>query len=374
MKALITAVVGLVVCASAMAAEAPTTAPKPRPAVEVAFVLDTTGSMSGLIAGAKQKIWSIANQIMSGKPRPTVRFGLIGYRDQGDEYVTKVFDLTTNIDKIYEELTEFKAQGGGDTPEHVNKALAEAVDKMTWTTDRKALKIIFLVGDAPPHMDYTDGHDYRKSARAAIARGIVINTIRCGGMPETEKVWREIADLAEGKFVSIDQSGGVQTISTPMDGKLADLSRELGETRVAYGSRERREEAERLHAAVEGALSKPAEAPAAADRAAFRAARGRLSEDDLLDAIKDKKVDLDKVKEEELPEKLRAMTREERKKYLDNLAAKRQKILQEIKQLNEKRQEYIKKELARRAGKGDAFDQQVLKMLREQAEKAGIKY
>ena len=66
--------------------------------IEVCFVLDTTGSMSGLIEGAKQKIWSIANEITSAKPTPDIRVGLIGYRDRGDEYVTKAFDLTDDIE------------------------------------------------------------------------------------------------------------------------------------------------------------------------------------------------------------------------------------------------------------------------------------
>ena len=60
------------------------------PRVEVAFVLDTTGSMSGLLEGAKAKIWDIANVIVSAEPTPDVRFGLVGYRDRGDTYITQV--------------------------------------------------------------------------------------------------------------------------------------------------------------------------------------------------------------------------------------------------------------------------------------------
>src|SRR5512143_2860384 len=66
-------------------------APKVRPKVEVVFVLDTTGSMTGLIQGAKEKIWSIAKHIASGKPTPDVSIGLVAYRDIGDAYVTKSY-------------------------------------------------------------------------------------------------------------------------------------------------------------------------------------------------------------------------------------------------------------------------------------------
>ncbi len=157
--------------AAAWAAE-PAAGPAQRPTVEVAFVLDTTGSMSGLIAGAKAKIWQIANQIVSGQPRPQVRMALVPYRDKGDEYVTKVFDLTDNIDQVYADLTKFQANGGGDGPENVNQALSDAIDKLSWSKDKKAMKIIFLVGDYPPHNEYTDVPTYDKLAKAAAQENV----------------------------------------------------------------------------------------------------------------------------------------------------------------------------------------------------------
>src|SRR5436190_23534503 len=68
------------------------------PKVEVVFCLDTTDSMGGLIEGTKQKIWAICNQIAGGKPSPDLKVGLVAYRDRGDEYVTKVFDLSEDLD------------------------------------------------------------------------------------------------------------------------------------------------------------------------------------------------------------------------------------------------------------------------------------
>ena len=108
-----------------------TTAPTPqsKPRIEVCFVLDTTGSMGGLIEGAKQKIWSIANEMISAQPTPELKLGLIGYRDRGDEYVVKSFSLTDDIDAIYGHLREFQAGGGGDAPESVNEALVFRLNK-----------------------------------------------------------------------------------------------------------------------------------------------------------------------------------------------------------------------------------------------------
>src|SRR3954451_12536001 len=85
-----------------------------RPHVEVVFCLDTTGSMKGLIDAAKQKIWAISNQVASGQPTPHLKIGLVAYRDRGDEYVTKVTDLTDDLDAIHAQVLSFQADGGGD--------------------------------------------------------------------------------------------------------------------------------------------------------------------------------------------------------------------------------------------------------------------
>jgi len=81
-----------------------------RPTVEVAFVLDTTGSMGGLIEGAKRKIWSIATAIVDSNPDADIRMGLVAYRDIGDDYVTRKIDLTTDIQDLYAHLLELKAR------------------------------------------------------------------------------------------------------------------------------------------------------------------------------------------------------------------------------------------------------------------------
>src|SRR5438128_10709238 len=126
--------------------------------------------MSALIAAAKKKIWAISNQIASGQPSPLVKIGLVAYRDRGDEYITKVIDLTDDLDAIHTQLMSFQAAGGGDFPESVNQALHESVTKLTWSNDKKTLRMIFLVGDAPPHMDYPDDVQYPETCKLAVQR------------------------------------------------------------------------------------------------------------------------------------------------------------------------------------------------------------
>ena len=99
---------------------------KGRP-VDIVFAVDTTGSMGGLLDGAKRTVWSIANQVRSIDPNADIRVGLVAYRDLGDDYVTKNFALTDDLDAMYAELSSYQAAGGGDVPENVDAALHDAV-------------------------------------------------------------------------------------------------------------------------------------------------------------------------------------------------------------------------------------------------------
>ncbi|MFV2090726.1 MAG: vWA domain-containing protein, partial [Pseudomonadales bacterium] len=130
------------------------------PKIEVVFVLDTTGSMTDLIQTAKDKIWSIASTMASAQPAPEIRIGLVAYRDRGDAYITRVVDLSDDLDSVYATLIDFEADGGGDGPESVNQALNDAITQISWSQDPGSYQVVFLVGDAPPHMDYPDDVKY----------------------------------------------------------------------------------------------------------------------------------------------------------------------------------------------------------------------
>ena len=85
--------------------------------MEMVFVLDTTGSMGGLLSGAKQRIWGIVNGVMQTSSLSSVKVGLVAYRDRGDRYITQVLPLTEDLDKVYTTLMEYEAEGGGDAEE-----------------------------------------------------------------------------------------------------------------------------------------------------------------------------------------------------------------------------------------------------------------
>jgi Mg-chelatase subunit ChlD len=342
------------------------------PEVEVVFVLDTTGSMGGLIDAAKQKIWSICNQIAAGKPTPNIKVGLVPFRDRGDEYVTKVYDLTDDLDAVHSNLMSFKAKGGGDFPESVNEALFVAVHKINWSKDKQTLRLIFLVGDAPPHMDYKDDVKYPESCKQAVLKDIIINTVQCGDHPETKKYWLDICRLAEGQYVQIGADGGkVVIVETPFDKELAKINEDLTKTTLVFGD-DKRQQA--------GLQQKDAnmklKAPVAADRAAYYGNAGKGASYDLLENIKNKTVKLEDIKKEHLPVELRDLTLKEQHAYLDKLDKVRTDLNNKARELDRKRSEYIVKKRAEDEASraGDSFDGQVLMLLQRQAGRVQIDY
>lgn len=360
---------------AALTVRAQEAAQKPvRPQVEVVFCLDTTGSMGGLIDAAKKKIWSISNQIAGGTPTPRVKIGLVAFRDRGDEYVTRVFDLTDDLDSIHQHLMKLQANGGGDTPESVNQALHEAVTKIKWSDNKKTLKLIFLVGDAPPHMNYQDDFKYADTCKLAVQKDIIINTVQCGRDAQCTKYWQEICRLAEGSYVQIDQQGGpVVTVATPYDKELGEINRELNRSTLVYGAPKAQSLARGKLATSEAALP----AGAAADRASFNArvnAGGNAY--DLLTNINKGTVKLEELKKEELPPELQKLTVPEQKAYLQKLEGRRKELSKKAIELDRKRSEFIAQKQAKdvRNAAKDSFDGQVLNILQRQAGRVELRY
>ena len=345
-----------------------------RPRIEVAFVLDTTGSMSGLIEGAKRKIWSIASRMADGTPTPHVRFGLIGYRDRGDAYVTRLFDLTEDIDAIYDKLQAFRADGGGDTPESVNQALHEAVARMSWSPGQDVYKVVFLVGDAPPHMNYQDDIAYPETARLANEKHILINTIQCGALASTTPFWRQIAAAGHGEFVAIRQDGAMVAVAAPQDEALMRLNREIADTVLPWGDAGAR--ADILHKR-DVALSAPA--PVAASRLAYlgkTSGRVNAGDGDLVDAVQAGSVDPAALPAEALPKAMRELDDDARKAYVDARIARRDALKREIGELSKAREDFLRGEAERREAAGGvaSFDGRVLDVIRQQAAEKGIRY
>ena len=307
--------------------------------IDVVFAVDTTGSMGGLIDGAKRTVWSIATHVREIDPQADLHIGLVAYKDLGDVYVTKDFALSGDLDAVFTELSGYTAGGGGDVPEDVDAALYDAVHKMQWRDGAK--KMIFLVGDAPP-ASRGDVPRFEVSAREAGEQHIILNTIRCGQAPDTAQAWQQIAMLGKGEFSTIQQDGGVQQIATPYDAKLAALSHTIDTTSVIYGD-------PAVHAAYEGkmAAAATAAAPAKADRAAYYAAKpmakgaGRASED-IIGGFATGAVSVDKLDADKLPEDLKGKSKDELATELAKRVTERETAQKELATVAKQRADYLR--------------------------------
>ena len=333
--------------------------------------------MSGLIQTAKDKIWSIATTMASAQPTPEIRIGLVAYRDRGDHYVTKVVDLSDDLDSVYATLMDFQADGGGDTPESVNQALYEAVHNISWSQDSQAYQVVFLIGDAPPHMDYQGEVQYPEIVMAALEKGIVINTIQCGEIPTTVGPWTQIASLGHGKFFQVGQAGSAVAMTTPFDAEIATLSARLDDTRLYYGSKEEKEKMARKVAATDK-LHKSSSVESRARRAAFNmSAAGKanlLGENELVDGITSGTIKLDELDEAELPAALKPMAPAEQEAYVARLAGERADLQRQIRELADDRDSYISKKVEEAGGYKDSLDQKIYDVVSEQAGIVGLEY
>jgi hypothetical protein len=354
-----------------------TIVPNEPPVVEVVFVLDTTGSMGGLIEAAKEKIWSIATTMASAESAPRIRIGLVAYRDRGDAYVTRVVDLSDDLDSMYATLMDFQAEGGGDGPESVNQALYDAVHGISWSSDEGSYRAVFLVGDAPPHMDYQDDVKYPQTLLAAVERGIVVNTIQCGNQVATGSDWAQIARMTQGRFFQVEQAGSAVAIATPFDARLAQLSRDLDETRLFYGNSEERLEQRKKEQATKK-LHAAASLESRARRATFNvSASGSanlLGDRDLAADVASGRVDLAEIEPAHLPAAMQALTVEEQKDLLASTASKRNDLQRQMRELGVKRADYLKEKVEAEGGAADSLDYKVYSAIREQAGEKGLVY
>lgn len=177
--------------------------------VDVVFVLDTTGSMSEEIDAMKKTVEQVASTL--GARQLTVRFGLVEYKDHGDEYVTRLHPMTRDVAGFVQRVSAVRASGGGDTPEDVNEGLRVALSRMAWSSDSVA-RLAFLIGDAPPHLDYQGS--YLDGARSANRAGTQVFTVAASGMDAAgQAVWRQVAQYTGGTNLFVLRGGaGPQSV------------------------------------------------------------------------------------------------------------------------------------------------------------------
>ena len=341
------------------------------PLIQMAILLDTSGSMEGLIDQARSRLWAVVNELATTKrdgQTPRFEVALYEYGKSSlpaqEGYLRMILPLTDDLDAVSEKLFALDTNGGD---EYCGWAIKSAAEGLRWSDDRDAYKVIFIAGNEP----FSQGPvDFRTSCSAAIGRGIMVNTIHCGSEDEgVRSGWRDGAALADGTFLNIDQNTAVVAIAAPQDAEIARLSTTLNDTYLPFGARGFAL-AERQVAQDAAAASQPAALAAGApvQRAVAKSSSFyRNASWDLVDAVEEGKK-LEDLKDEELPVAMRGMTPEQRKAHVEAQAKKRAEIQQKIQSLNTDRETFVAARRAEQAAQAGttSLDAAMITAVREQ--------
>jgi hypothetical protein len=346
-----------------------------KPLVQIAILLDTSGSMEGLIEQAKSQLWKIVNEFAKAKQSgvtPEVQVALYEYGKSSlsarSGWIRQIQPLTTDLDKISEELFALRTNGGD---EYCGWVIRDAVNGLAWDSSPDVYKAIFIAGNEP----FTQGSvNYADSCKAAITKGIIVNTIHCGDEATgINTKWKDGALLADGNYLVIDQNRAVVSIDAPQDKEIAQLGVQLNRTYIAYGVAGRAGEV-RQRAQDANVLSLAPASGAAVQRSVAKASANYQNASwDLVDAAKDKDFKLAEVKAEELPAEMQKMNAEERKTYVEKNTKERTELQTKINQLNQEREKYVAQKMKEVAGT-NTLDSVMISAIREQSAKRNFKF
>jgi len=369
---------GLISCAQTP--EEPTVAPQPDPAVapappgkkkkiKLAILLDTSGSMSGLLEQAKNQLWKIVNQLAKAKDDqgedPEIELALYQYGNDGlsitNGYVQQISGFTSELDEISEQLFALTTNGGS---EYCGTVIKTSLQELQWSDSQEDLQLIFIAGNEP----FTQGEiSYYSACSMANEQSVVINTIFCGEYQQgIQTYWKDGADRGNGKYLNIDHDAQIVHINTPYDTSITALNSQLNNTYVPYGA--------------QGAIKKQKQLSQDANAQSYGSANtakrviskaGKVYKNkywDLVDAADEKDFEIKNVPTQELPEQMRTMTDEQKKAYITQQKQERLAVKQRIKQLSSKREEYVQNEKAKRAeGDVNQLDDAIIEAIVDQA-------
>ncbi len=366
--------------ATLIAPAAPPAAPeRPQPGqakVQLAILLDTSNSMDGLIEQAKTQLWRIVNTFIDAKHHgrvPFVEVALYEYGNNGldpqGHWIRQVQPLTRDLDRISEELFRLRTNGG---EEYCGAVVARAAADLAWDPSHDVYKAVFIAGNEP----FTQGPvPHSDACRAAIAKGVIVNTIHCGDEATgVASGWKDGAVLADGSFMVIDSNKAVVHVAAPQDAAIVRLNEELNQTYLAYGGEGAAGAANQL-AQDRNALGHAA-AGAAVQRAVAKASQNYSNARwDLVDAREAAGFDWAAVADDELPEDLRGLSNDERDRRLATLRARRAELQQQIRDLNAAREEFVQQQLREQSGQpADTLDAVMTRTVREQAARKGYQF
>ena len=341
--------------------------------VQLSLLLDTSNSMDGLINQAKSQLWRIVNELARAhKDGKDIRLEVALYEYGNNAlspmsgYIRQVTPFTEDLDRISEALFSLDTNGGSEYCGHV---IGSSLNRLRWNTSGEGLKMIFIAGNEP----FNQGSvNYEVACRWAAERDIVVNAIYCGDYRAGRaSFWQRGASIGGGNYFSIDSDRVMKGISTPYDDDLIVLNSKVNKTYVPYGKQGRQNLSRQMEQDANAAKQSPA---VSAGRAVTKGSKlYRASGWDLVDALEEQSVSVDKIEKEYLPEALQDMSTAELESYVQKKKQERETIKQQIAELSRKRDAYILKKEKEAAGE-ETLGSAMLKTLRAQAEARNFRF
>jgi hypothetical protein len=340
--------------------------------IQLAILLDTSSSMSGLIHQAREHLWTIVNTFSEchvDDGDPTLEVSLFEYGNSGltqsNGFIRQITPFTQDLDLLSEHLFSLTTNGGS---EHCGEVIEEALHHLAWNPSKKTYRAIFIAGNEP----FTQGTvPWNQSCRKAAGSGVLVNTIFCGDHEEGIRTsWKDGAMMTDGSYLNIDHNHKSTYVKAPQDERISNLSLELNDTYIHYGKRGK---AKKERQRRQDSLSKETSISSFLDRAASKSSRHyQNSAWDLVDANDKDQVEFDDELRQTLSPELQAKNDEELKAHVVAMADKRKKIQGEILSLQTERKSW----LAQQKGNNDSegLGHAIIKAMKEQATDKGIQF
>ena len=339
--------------------------------IQVALLLDTSGSMDGLIEQAKSQLWNILNQFSKAEYQgnePDLEIALYEYgnpsKARNRNQILQLSDFTTDMDLISEKLFALKTDGG---EEYCGSVIKSSIDELNWDKE-EGFKVIYIAGNESFRQGPVNATEAVSTARD---HDIIVNTIFCGPTEEGKKLhWLNAAQLGMGEYMNIDQNQVTLHIESPYDDRIGELNTSLNNTYIPFGAQG---ESKKQNQVQQDLNSNTYGKSNLSSRAKFKVSKKYKAEDwDLVDAYKKDKKVLENA--DVKSEKHRDLSREDLEKAIQEASAERSSIQTEISELNKKRDAFIAKEKAKNAENQNrnGLEESVLKSVEKQIKSRGF--
>ena len=335
--------------------------------IKVALLLDTSGSMDGLIDQAKAQLWEIVNQLSfakHGTKHPDLYIALYEYGNDNieasDGFIRKVIDFSNDLDLISEKLFALTTNGGS---EYCGEVIQRSLDDLAWGKKDDDLNLIFIAGNEA----FTQGKvSYIDATDNANEKDVTVNTIFCGNYQNgISGKWKAGATRTNGEYFAIDHNQKQIYVATPFDDIIIQLNLKLNKTYVNYGHQGYKKMAMQ---ATQDSNAMELNEEVAVKRAVSKSSRMYSNASwDLVDAAKDENFDYEEVENETLPKELQGKSAAELEVYVNKQAAIRKDIQEQINALNKQRITYIAKQQT--DGKADNLENALISTIKTQAKR-----